>query len=1048
VARFNFRQGIARRQEDGSNNPNNLQPSNGGSYVDLLVSPDPTIFLISHYDIDYMQSENASITKAWGPFTSGTDYWLYWDIDFITGELTRQFTTEEPFFGSNPPPNPAPDKHWFDIDEEVMKVWTGSSWVEKVRLFSAKYQGGATLVHYPLGSQVGLNNKKTDAGKILFDPDGKPLQKFQRNRRGQFITTETPLNSQFNRIANFRVEAAIVQGEATEQIPIHHAVAFDNFDELILAKNTDPIRPAIGVATEDMNPGEIRSYITKGFIVDDVNWDWSAYSPQTGIYVGPNGELLPEPDPFGITQQRIGYVVNRTTVFIDITEQVLLEPPTGNEIGILVDRDSGRRVGRKIPFIIDDLKDVDALNPSDGDVLIWDASVQKWVLESNCCGGGGGPGATTLDDLTDVTIGTPTDGYTLTYNGTTSQWEPTLNVDESTKVSSDDILTGFLEDKVVPGSGITIATLNPGGNEQIEISSTASIPTDTFILYVSDVTPPGSGIVSDHVYVPNTSPPNLIVSEATSDEELVRIHFRVESESTFFAPTVLVDVLGDNVTGTLTQDPQNPIMYDGYADITVADGLTAGRVIDIESYSGPSPTTQLATTSVLIKRAEEPPQFQVMMFDTVFPTVSSDITSGYPGGTQTTIKSGDIFYVTGTVENSATLVYLVTGDAVGSGTFSTDEAGSTLDGANSGGAGFRTFTIRFTGSSASGAQTADAIAVNSFGTESLPYTTLDTVPMDQVFPSVSINSVTYPVAQQALKGSEVASVSNTVSGQDYVYYYENGGAGFIDIANPTTYEVVKNVTRIGGGYVYNANNFGITAYKTSNGTVTIDETGDVNISNVAPTVAITGASSRLISSPSGQNYTITLTFTQELIQAPTVISSGDPSAGARGTVTGSGDVWSFNINVDDADTKGTFNWTIDDINTLSDNIYNGISITSGSSYEIGGFTTRTVTVGALEQVVDIGVDISDPSKVTVKYAGTTDNLTYRGSDLTQFQKGWSTVDGGQLVFTAGADPFQNYTNFVYQDPLATPTSWLLLTDAAFAGANTSGTLLVEIGEGA
>jgi hypothetical protein len=43
-------------------------------------------------------------------------------------------------------------------------------------------------------------------------------------------------------------------------------------------------------------------------------------------------------------------------------------------------------------------------------------------------------------------------------------------VDEKVKVSGDDTTTGFLEQKVVAGSGIALATLNPGADEDLEIS--------------------------------------------------------------------------------------------------------------------------------------------------------------------------------------------------------------------------------------------------------------------------------------------------------------------------------------------------------------------------------------------------------------------------------------------------------------------------------------------------------------------------------------------------------------------------------------------------
>jgi hypothetical protein len=1415
-----------------------LLPTNGGSFIDLIVSPDPTVFVCSHFDENYMVSENATVTKAWGPFTVGTNYWLYWDIDFLTGALTRGFTIYDPEHGATPPPNPDPDKHWYDTTQNIMKVWTGSVWIEKLRVFAARYQGGSAIQYYPLGSQVGLNNTRANAGTILFDPDGNPLQIFQRNRRGRFITTETSLHSQFNRIANFRVEAAIVQGEATEHIPIHHAVALYDYDKLVLARNSNANRPAIGVSTEDMFTGEVRSYITKGFITDEVNWDWSAYPAHTSIYVGSSGELRAGPDPTSLTQQAIGYIVNRNTIFVDVSPLIEMEPPShGNEIGLLTNKNTGATIARRIPFNLYELNDTDIDNPQDGDVIRWDSSAGKWVLDSTCCGGGGG-GATELDDLTDVDTGTGPipDGYSLTYNGTTGQWEPapkvsTLNdltdvtassptvgdvltytgmplgwrnvppalqnlwltitsdsgsataqsptdilaivggtaietaisgspaaltistdpsqiqlsdlgdidatgvadgyilvyrggspggwvtepsttTDEFVKVSGTDTTTGHLIDKVVAGSHVTLTTQNSGGNEQLEIAvamgmsdltdvafgspipaghllgydgsewttidpatlatsidiaagdgiaiitsgspaiktislDICSIPagtavldltnsvvicdgtttyrytlqqvadaipvgnawtsitgnvgtatadssseplsiiggtavtttvtsspdtvtidvdpsqiqlsdlggvnvptpadgdvlvyrsgsptgwtnepsttTDEFVrvsgndtttghldaklaagtgigltvlnpsgneqyeialdasigqlndvalsspvptghvlgydgsswvpvpvgtttpssagLFVTGVTSPGGGIVSDLVYAPNTVPSNVVVLEATSDQQVVRVQFLVEGGGSFYSPTVVVDVptgsplVGDNVTGILTQDPQDIRTFHGYADITIADGLEVGRMVYLEASHG-------ATAAVLIKRAPQPPQIQTLAFNSIYPTVPADPTSGYPGGVQTTIKSGDIFYVSGTVENSATLVTLNSGGAVG-GTFTTNTPGSSLGPVDSGGAGYKTFTIRFNASSASSIQTATAVAQNSFGSQGNTFVTSNTVTMDQTPPGVSIGSVTYPAGQQALKGSETVTVSNTVSGQSYVYYYENGGAGFISISNPNVYEPSKTVTRIGGNYLYNGNNFAIRAFKTSNGTSTTVATGDVNISNIAPTVSISGASSRLISSPAGQNYTITLTFTQRLLQAPTIASSGDPTAGSRGAWSGSGTTWSFTLNVDDADVKGVYSWTVDNVNTLSNNLYNGVTITSGATYELGGFTSRLVTVGALEQVVDLGVDITNPAKVSVKYAGTTDLLTYRGSDLLQFQKGWSAVDGTQLIFTPGPEPFPNYSNFVFQDPTVSPTSWLFLTDAAFAGSNTTGTLQIEIAE--
>ena len=39
------------------------------------------------------------------------------------------------------------------------------------------------------------------------------------------------------------------------------------------------------------------------------------------------------------------------------------------------------------------------------------------------------------------------------------------------EVSSDDTMADFLENKLVAGAGVTLTVLNPGGNEQIQITS-------------------------------------------------------------------------------------------------------------------------------------------------------------------------------------------------------------------------------------------------------------------------------------------------------------------------------------------------------------------------------------------------------------------------------------------------------------------------------------------------------------------------------------------------------------------------------------------------
>ena len=65
-------------------------------------------------------------------------------------------------------------------------------------------------------------------------------------------------------------------------------------------------------------------------------------------------------------------------------------------------------------------------------------------------------------------------GQGLAYNGTTKQFEPATfagGSDELAKVSANDTTAGYLNGKLVAGTGITLTEQNDGGNETLEISA-------------------------------------------------------------------------------------------------------------------------------------------------------------------------------------------------------------------------------------------------------------------------------------------------------------------------------------------------------------------------------------------------------------------------------------------------------------------------------------------------------------------------------------------------------------------------------------------------
>ena len=315
MAQLTFRQGIVRYQTDTANNPTFLKKN--GSYISLIVSPDPTVITFAHFAVDYLFDELLTVSQAWGPFSGGTDYWLYWDVNLSTGLLSRSYTTVQPIVRATAPTNPVTtDQHWFDTISNVMKVWSGSRWVEKVRVFAAKYVGGAVIIPYETGSQIAVN-KKTFAGHVLFDETDVPLKIYKNISQFTFLTTETPMASQFHRIINFRLETVINQATAREHVPIFYAIAYYDPNVVGLASSTTPNYPAIGVSSEDMPTGENRSFMTKGFVTYD-QWNWTD-APGTRLFVGSAGEITAAV-PQNNSIQQVATVVDSQTIFIDIQQ--------------------------------------------------------------------------------------------------------------------------------------------------------------------------------------------------------------------------------------------------------------------------------------------------------------------------------------------------------------------------------------------------------------------------------------------------------------------------------------------------------------------------------------------------------------------------------------------------------------------------------------------------------------------------------------------------------------------------------------------------------
>lgn len=473
-----------------------------------------------------------------------------------------------------------------------------------------------------------------------------------------------------------------------------------------------------------------------------------------------------------------------------------------------------------------------------------------------------------------------------------------------------------------------------------------------------------------------TVPANKILLSAVADTHNVTVQVLGQG-GLFTAPVVKIN--GTPVANWTPSGDAN--LFAGSVDLVLA---TSGD-ITIETEGG-------ATSTVTLTLATEGPVVQT-------------VTIGALPGAQTEAKSGDVVSITGAVANDAVSMAVSALGAASSGTITTFGAN------NSAGAGFKTFTGTFVVGAGSGAQKTTVKAVNALGTAGTAVASANSITLNQTAPTIGAIAVNYPNGQTALKNGDVATVSSTITNADSVAYAFAAAGQTVAIDTPNVYAVSKNVTLTAGTYNV-ANNYTITATKASNGAVSTRQ-GSIKIANSPATavVAVLGAPARLRTDANGEVYTLNVT-PNELLSANPDLTLG---AGATwvGAWTLAGNVYSRTFSVDDTTPRGALSVT-GTINNLAH-----IDSAASGSLTVGGLIERTVTFAAFARTAPLGVKVADISKARARYAGGSTDLTRR-ADTTDVSASFTIVNQAGVY-----DPNGDY---------------LFISDAAYAGANTSGTL--------
>lgn len=462
-------------------------------------------------------------------------------------------------------------------------------------------------------------------------------------------------------------------------------------------------------------------------------------------------------------------------------------------------------------------------------------------------------------------------------------------------------------------------------------------------VYIIDITPSGGiGNIGDKVYedIGGTSSNSILNSCSTTTQNVI-VSILALPGHTRYKP--IVTLSGQNVTLNALSDRP---LFTGSRSIN----LNSGTSLTVRHQDGAFHTCSIAQ--------DLPPEVQTSYF-----------MGGYPGS-QTELKENDTFNLYIQTNTPVTRIEIDNYGAYKA--FSANVAAGT------------TFTVttaqianRGTSTQNLGArvrvQKANGSYSNWYLTESFGSTDgTHLVKLNNTFPTIStINqaNIIYPASQAALKDSETAVINHTVTNANTVVY--NSPNGELSISNSSTYETAKTVQRIGGTYNISTNNFRIVATRTANNAVTTSISTVVYIAHTAPTLSITTPFTRLRSGgnngTSVQSYNIVITASQNLISAPTLTAdtnNGGTFSGAG--FTGGPTVWTRALQVNDNLVKGAKTWASISGTNLAGKIVT--TITSGGTYVIGGFVSRTLSLAAFANEVALNTSVVDFSKMTLSWA--------------------------------------------------------------------------------
>ena len=350
--RISFRQGLVRA-------PANFLQLSGGRVSIALASDESIAVAFADRASNYLVTERQPITNAWiGPFSGGTAYWLFWDLNASTGARTFGHTLLEPEEGATAPTNPQNDQHWFDTSINQMKVWNSlaTRWMPVIRVFAAQLSTAGTFVSMSInspaftGTQIGnLQTQAVNVGALVFDADGAPVKR----SNGTFFTTEDVAVTGIASSSQVKLGSMVVEAKAEANIPAFSVVRFTAFNTINVATNYLVDNGMYGIVDVAVSAGSLAQVTTDGLITNPA-WDWTSVGINTPLYVDSQGQLTttapPTPIPVAAVADKHSILLRPASLFLDTTN----DPASATSFGAVKLSVAPDTVGNSIAVGIND----------------------------------------------------------------------------------------------------------------------------------------------------------------------------------------------------------------------------------------------------------------------------------------------------------------------------------------------------------------------------------------------------------------------------------------------------------------------------------------------------------------------------------------------------------------------------------------------------------------------------------------------------------------------------------------------------------------------